>query len=70
MEVTILYIFSNFLYLSSIIINIIGKPFKKPFYTNFYFTLNFTLLFIHCILLALFPDIFNILGITFNQSVP
>ena len=35
-----LFLFSNFLYLFSVIAFTNGKPFKKPFYSNIYFILN------------------------------
>ncbi len=51
-----LFLFSNFLYLFSVIAFSSGRPFKKPFYTNIYFILN-----------LIFLEILNI-AITINNT--
>ena len=68
-EVGVLFIFSNFLYLGSIMAFSISKPFRKPFYTNWLFTGNIILIWIYNLVIVFEPKS-RYLGLTISENLP
>ncbi|KAL4462608.1 hypothetical protein ABPG74_000438 [Tetrahymena malaccensis] len=58
-ESTVLFLFSNFQYISTCIAFSIGKPFKKGFYTNIWFTICLVLITLLSLYILLLHDSFT-----------
>ena len=57
-ENTTLFLVSNGMYLSSVMVFSIGKPFRRPLYTNIWFLLSVVILYMFSLYLILYPDPF------------
>ncbi|KAL4494291.1 hypothetical protein ABPG73_018810 [Tetrahymena malaccensis] len=58
-ESTVLFLFSNFQYISTCVAFSIGKPFKKEFYTNIWFTISLVLILLCSLYVLLLHDSFT-----------
>ncbi|EAR98781.2 E1-E2 ATPase family protein (macronuclear) [Tetrahymena thermophila SB210] len=58
-ESTVLFLFSNFQYISTCVAFSIGKPFKREFYTNKWFTISLFLILICSLYILLLHDSFT-----------
>jgi magnesium-transporting ATPase (P-type) len=52
-----LFLFSNFLYLSSIIISAITEPWRKPLYTNVPFVVTFLIVTAYSVFIVVLPPV-------------
>ena len=68
-EAGVLFIFSNFLYLGSIIAFSISKPFRKPFYTNWLFTGNIIGIWVYNFLIV-FEKKTRFWGLEIYENIP
>jgi len=68
-EAGVLFIFSNFLYLGSIIAFSIAKPFRKPFYTNWLFTGNIIAIWAYNFLIV-FQEKTRFWGLDLYENIP
>ena len=55
-EASLLFLFSNFLYIATVLASCIDKPWRKPFYTNFPFMVVLLILAPYSILITVVPE--------------